>query len=371
MKTTPDSSTGKTTPVVGQHVALSAIDFDPTVQVRAEINMTTVRDYAECMEAGDRFPALDLFIDGERYWIGDGWHRALALKENGTVTCRANVHEGGRLGAIKFALQANTKHGLRRTHADMWKAIRVALKEFPNLSDRQLGEMCGVDHETVAGQRPHVAESATSPTRTDTLGRQQPATKPKTKPKVPEAEPTGGKPNDTKPDPLQVFGKPQPGLGVFYAGGAIDQLEKISPTDPERIEALTTVRDWCNKQLGADGITESLPPRDAATVEEGKGPEVVEVAFGRYTFEPILTRLGHTSDEYGPPDRREPVGIRFVFPQRETVFVGWGKGFFCRRNYRKIKEQMREARGRRYNTDSAHETIETKVTVVTTPKGKP
>jgi hypothetical protein len=237
MKTIADSSTGETKPVVEQHVALSAINFDPATQVRVEIIHEAVGDYAECMEAGDKFPPLDLFIDGDHYWIGDGWHRALALKENGTVTCCANVHEGGRLGAIKYALGANQQHGLRRTHADMWKAIRIALREFGNLSDRQIAEMCGVDHKTIASQRNWGNSPVEPQARLGADGKVR---------HLPRSEPEAKEP---APRAIRLRNYQMPAQGMHLARGALGELKKILPTDGERIEALTMVRDWCETEL--------------------------------------------------------------------------------------------------------------------------
>jgi len=59
--------------------------------------------------------------------------------------------------------------------------VKKFLEEFPETSDRQVGKIAGVDHKTVGvvrkdlqsrGEIPHVS------TRTDSLGRSQPSTKP-------------------------------------------------------------------------------------------------------------------------------------------------------------------------------------------------
>lgn len=146
MKTTPGSNAGQLTPAVERQVALSAIRFDPTVQVRAAINDEVVTDYAERMEAGVKFPLVDLFVEGDCYHIGDGQHRLAAMKRNGDVHCRALVHEGDRRAAIKFALGANHQHGLRRSNADKHHAVEVGLREFPSLSSVELAKLCGVSH---------------------------------------------------------------------------------------------------------------------------------------------------------------------------------------------------------------------------------
>lgn len=160
-----------------KHIPLTAIDFDSATQLRAEINTETVNEYAERMADGDKFPPVDLFEVGDRYLIGDGWHRLLAYQKNEQVTIEAEIHTGGRSAAIRFALGANAKHGMARTNADKRKAVETALKEFPNLSNREIARICGVSHHTVSKVR-DVGELPTSATRTDSLGRQQPARKP-------------------------------------------------------------------------------------------------------------------------------------------------------------------------------------------------
>lgn len=134
-----------------KNVPLNAVQFDPSTQIRAEIDTDTIDDYAEAMEAGAQFPAADLFVSGTgtdaEYFIGDGWHRLLASMKNGDATVRANVHEGGRAQAIKFALSANATNGRRRTNEDKRRAVEVALKEYPNLSSRKIAEMCAVSHD--------------------------------------------------------------------------------------------------------------------------------------------------------------------------------------------------------------------------------
>jgi hypothetical protein len=70
---------------------------------------------------------------------------------------------------------------LPRTNADKQACIAIVLANWPKSSDTAIGKMCGVHNETVAAYRAkHVTDSVTSQTRTDTLGREQPAHKGKT-----------------------------------------------------------------------------------------------------------------------------------------------------------------------------------------------
>ncbi len=158
-----------------KHIPLTSIEFDSCTQLRAEINAQTVSDYADRMNEGDKFPPVDLFQVGDNYMIGDGWHRLLAYQKRGDVTAPAEIHQGGRADAIRFALGANAKHGMARSNADKRKAVEVALREWTNLSDREIGRMCGVGHQMVAKVRPQqLDESSSSPqpeTRTGADGK--------------------------------------------------------------------------------------------------------------------------------------------------------------------------------------------------------
>ncbi len=168
--------------------------------MRAEINADTVNEYAEHMEAGDVFPPADVFAADSAYYIGDGWHRLLAAQKNGDVTFPCTVHEGGRSAAIKFALGANAKHGLKRTNADKRKAVTVALAEFPNLSDRQLAELCGVGHPFVGRVRNELESETTSTgSRLGADGKIYPATKPAAMRHEPRGEPEEKEPAEEAP----------------------------------------------------------------------------------------------------------------------------------------------------------------------------
>jgi len=232
-----------------RHLALTAILFDSATQVRSEINSVVVDDYAERMGAGDQFPPADVFEESGRYWIGDGWHRLLAAQKTGAVTFPCAVQAGGRQAAIRHALGANARHGLKRTNADKRRAVEIALKEFGTLSDRQIAEMCAVSDKTVATTRKETcgisARDAAPATRIDSAGRRQPAHKPK---------PAGAKaPAEPEPEPMPAPAPrakfTMPDQGMILARTAISQLEKIPPSDGERTQALRLVIKWCEKQL--------------------------------------------------------------------------------------------------------------------------
>jgi len=142
---------------------LSEIVTDAGTQVRAGLNEGTVEDYAEALADGAKFPPVIVFHDGIGYIAADGFHRIRAAMRKAATQIECDVRTGGKRDALKFALGCNAHHGLRRTNADKRHAVGLALKEFPNLSDRALAEMCLVGHPLVAEVRASTGSSSSCP----------------------------------------------------------------------------------------------------------------------------------------------------------------------------------------------------------------
>jgi hypothetical protein len=90
------------------------------------------------MAAGAKFPPVIVFHDGTNYWLADGFHRLEAWKRNGVGSVKAEVKEGSRIDALKFAFGANSSHGLRMTNEDKRNAVKIA---YDNRIDLGLGEV--------------------------------------------------------------------------------------------------------------------------------------------------------------------------------------------------------------------------------------
>ena len=141
-------------------VPLARIPTDESAQTRVRVRSAVVRDYAAAMKQqrakGDlRFPPVILFTDGQNYWPGDGFHRALAASRAGLAEIAADVRQGTRRDAVLFGISANCAHGLPRTNADKRKAIALLLgdTEWSQLSDREIGRRCQVDGKVVCRMR--------------------------------------------------------------------------------------------------------------------------------------------------------------------------------------------------------------------------
>ena len=128
------------------------------LQCRAEIDRDAVAEYADAMQAGAKFPPLIVFNADDQYFLADGFHRLEAQKHIRQAKVACDVRPGGFVDALKFALGANTTHGLRRTRDDVQKAVRMAYvhrKELklPDVPAANLiAGLIGCNHETVKVQ---------------------------------------------------------------------------------------------------------------------------------------------------------------------------------------------------------------------------
>jgi hypothetical protein len=103
----------------------------------------------------DVFPPVDVFFDGEVYWLADGFHRyhgAVALDIR-LIDCV--VHVGSRDDGLWFTCAANAKNGLHRTRDDVRFAIRRALNlpKSGGWSDGRIAEHVGCSPKTVGAVR--------------------------------------------------------------------------------------------------------------------------------------------------------------------------------------------------------------------------
>ena len=158
-------------------VSLDAISIDGGTQMRAELDESVVAEYAQTIGDGGDFPAVVVFFDGSKCWLGDGFHRFHAYRKARAVEIPADVREGTKRDAILHAVGANASHGLRRTNADKRKAVETLLadKEWAGWSDREISRRAGVSDRFVNGLRqeaPSANGSQMAGTRTVSRGGQ-------------------------------------------------------------------------------------------------------------------------------------------------------------------------------------------------------
>lgn len=132
------------------------IRLDGGTQPRAKIDEAVWREYGERMKAGDKFPPITVFFDGQDYWLVDGFHRHQAsfmYLPGQAMECE--VHQGRLEDAQWYSYTVNCGHGVRRTNADKERAVRAALAhpKSESLSNRQIAEHCGVGETMVRQHR--------------------------------------------------------------------------------------------------------------------------------------------------------------------------------------------------------------------------
>jgi uncharacterized ParB-like nuclease family protein len=144
-------------------IALDEIRIDECVQVRAKIVPEVVDEYTEAMRAGDEFPPLAVFQDGDTYILADGFTRLSAAKRAGRANINCEVRPGGLRDAMLFAAGANATHGCPRSTADKRCAVLKLLNddEWGSWADREIARHCHVGHQLVAELR-EVTGRATS-----------------------------------------------------------------------------------------------------------------------------------------------------------------------------------------------------------------
>lgn len=148
----------------------SLIVSDEGTNVRDEMREDTITEYGLAAKAKSKLPPLVVFDTGKTGMIvADGFHRYFGFERQGINETLCEVVKGSREDAIKYALGANTEHGLRRTNADKRRVVEVGLKEFPKLSDRGLAEICKVSNTFVGEIRVEIASNNVSEDSNESL----------------------------------------------------------------------------------------------------------------------------------------------------------------------------------------------------------
>ena len=109
---------------------------------------------ASLMETPEAWPPVVLAqLEAGKYLI-DGFHRHEAARQLGMPEMAASVFTpspGADL--IAYGFQLNLKHGRALTLRDRKAYAATAITRYPDLSDREVGRRCGLNHETVGAIR--------------------------------------------------------------------------------------------------------------------------------------------------------------------------------------------------------------------------
>jgi len=144
------------TPLETKEIAIDKLVTE-NLQIRMVMQEDCIRDYADVYrENPTTMPPVTVVYDAQTdtHYLADGFHRVIAAKRAGCDTIKASIHDGTFDDALKLALGANDKHGLRRTNADKRNALEIAWQNRGKLfgkekpTERQFAEICAVSNGT-------------------------------------------------------------------------------------------------------------------------------------------------------------------------------------------------------------------------------
>jgi len=123
-------------------VSAAQLEVDPEIQIRVSgLDLDRVEQYRRAMHAGDEFPPVVAFWDGDVLRLADGFHRIEALPST-QVTVRAEIRTGGYEATAEYAATCNATHGLPMTSAypaERSPAVWAALTHLWRRSARPSG----------------------------------------------------------------------------------------------------------------------------------------------------------------------------------------------------------------------------------------
>jgi len=183
--------------MITARLEVSTIRLDCGTQSRANIKQDAVSEYSVLMTTGVEFPPIDVFHDGNHYYLAHGFHRCLAAIRANIKEFPCVVHGGTLQDALWFSLGTNISNGERRDGADKRRAVELALSKFPDKTQQEVADHVGCARSYVAkvGGELVTSDKFTLPaTRKGKDGKSRP-----TKYKTQEAEPT--------PIPLKIDGE--------------------------------------------------------------------------------------------------------------------------------------------------------------------
>jgi len=234
-------------------VSVDDITVEKSLQVRARLDKATLDDYQLAIQADDTFPPVILFDDGTALRLADGFHRLAASRRLGCLEIEATVLKGSRGDALRYALTANNRHGLRMTNADKRRAVRLAyelmLESDERWSASDVADMTGVSQPTVSKVREEMeGEGSSFPeTVTGKDGRVRKAKAPR-----PQNFSGGDSPeSQLRESPPRAVSGPA-ATGDDYASVALGDLAKLAADhaddDPRWSAFLDSLCDWIEKE---------------------------------------------------------------------------------------------------------------------------
>lgn len=148
-------------------IEISAIRIDGGTQARLKLDHDVVKEYAECMKDGDKFPPVTVFYDGSEYWLANGFHRYFATKSNGELEIECEVKQGTLDDAVLYAFSADGRQGLSRSAEDN-RNIIIRMIQHPvwgKWSNAEIAKHVGVSKMTVGRVKASLEKDKPAPTK--------------------------------------------------------------------------------------------------------------------------------------------------------------------------------------------------------------
>ena len=148
-------------------IEISAIRIDGGTQARIKLDHDVVKEYAECMKDGDKFPPVTVFYDGSEYWLANGFHRYFATKSNGELEIECEVKQGTLDDAVLYAFSADGRQGLSRSAEDN-RNIIIRMIQHPvwgKWSNAEIAKHVGVSKMTVGRVKASLEKDKPAPTK--------------------------------------------------------------------------------------------------------------------------------------------------------------------------------------------------------------
>ena len=164
---------------VHEVLSLDRLVTDAGTQVRSAIDDDVVDEYVQALAAGAQFPPVVVFRAAGAEILADGYHRVFAYRKAGRSEVPADVYDGTRDDALWFALGANRAHGQRLNSADKRRAIELAYRAWPDLSQGRIAAQLGCAQPYVGEVRAQLKATFELPDRVVGVdGRRRAATRP-------------------------------------------------------------------------------------------------------------------------------------------------------------------------------------------------
>ena len=142
-------------------LAIHQIRRDGQTQCRAATSGSRIGEYARQMAAGTEFPPVRVWFDGKHYWLSDGFQRVAAAESINKTEIIAELRYGNLDDARWDSYSANSRHGFRRSGADVAMAISLAIAHprAAVLSNLELARYLNIPEPTVRRWRKKLSSS--------------------------------------------------------------------------------------------------------------------------------------------------------------------------------------------------------------------